>query len=258
MNSSAQAYNPLTSYVRSFSAGDILRSSVQIYRNNFRTFWIISAFPLLPLLLVESLAELNGHPMVVVSAKLLSMFGGFLVSAAGTVAVSDICLGQHPSVRRSYWRAFSEMPGTIVGTGILLWFVLVFGFLLLLVPGFIFMLWYLFAIPLVVLEQTGGYAALRRSRHLGKGCYLRNSGVYLLLIGSLLIPLFMLTFMVVTLLGIAGIGEELIQGIAGFSGGVLGASIAPIFTIAIVLLYCDMRVRKEAYNIQTLAEELRR
>jgi len=256
MNSAAQAYASASGYIRIYSAGDILRSSVQIYRSNFRTFWVILVLPLLPGVAVQAFAPQSDHPLLFHGANLFDMFVGLLTTAAGTVAVSDICLGQWPSIGRSYRRAFSEMPGKIAGTGLLLWLTLILGLLLLLVPGFIFMLWYLFAIPLVVLEQTSGIAALRRSRHLGRGSYLRNCGVYALLI----VPIYVLAVAVGVLFGWVGgnVESSLVHELSGFLAGTVAASFAPVITIAIVLLYYDMRVRKEAYNIQTLAEELRR
>lgn len=249
-------------YVRMFSTGDILRSSLKIYWSNFKTFWIIAALPLLPVAFLQTMAESTGHMWVVITVQLLATLAGLVITAAATVAVSDICLRQEPSVGRSYRLAFSEMPLKIVGTGCLVWAVLILGFVFLLVPGLIFSLWYLFAIPLVVLEQTSGVAALRRSRHLGKGCYMRNSAVYLLLIIVIGFPFFLLMFSVGSLIGLIGalldMDEKWTLGLSMFSGGTLGATLAPILTIGIVLLYYDMRVRKEAYNIQALAEELRR
>lgn len=57
----------------------------------------------------------------------------------------------------------------LLGTTILLSLVVMAGFLLLIVPGVIFLLWYFLAIQVVVLEGLSGQAALKRSRQLMKG-----------------------------------------------------------------------------------------
>jgi hypothetical protein len=252
----------MTNYIRSFSAGDILRSSLTIYWNNLTTFSAIYVLPMLPFLIIQAVAELLEDRLLVALITLFSVAVSLLVTAGITVAVSDVCLGHQPDVARSYRRAFSEMPGKVVGTSLLLWVIIVLGLVLLVVPGLIFSLWYLFAIPVVVLERVGGMAALRRSRELGKGLYMRNVGVYLLLFVTFFTPAYILGFGGGFLIGYSGeiMGYTDNQTLAAslLFGRILGTFLAPILVVGMVLLYYDMRVRKEAYNVQALADELRR
>ena len=253
----------MTNYIRSYSAGDILRSSLAIYWANFTTIAAISVLPMLPVVIVQGVSELEkGITPSDFLVVLLNILIGLLTTASITVAVSDVCLGHEPHLQRSYRRAFSEMPGKVIGTGLLLFVILGVGFILLLVPGVLFFLWYLLAIPVVVLERVGGMAALRRSRELGKGFFLRNAGVYLLLFVVLYVPFVITIFGGGTLFGYLGdslgLDEHTILLVSASLGGIIGALFTPIFTIGIVLLYYDMRVKKEAYDLQSLADELRR
>jgi hypothetical protein len=171
-------------------------------------------------------------------------------------AVSEICLDIKPNVARSYRRAFAQ-PGRLMGSYLLAFVFVLVGFLLLVVPGLVFSVWYTFVGPVVVLEALAGRAALKRSRELGRGYYLRNIGIILL--GGLLAMV--LTFLISALVGVAAalIAEALGTdfGWVEFLGGVCGLIMAPPLTILPVLLYYDMRARKEGYAAAQLADDLR-
>jgi hypothetical protein len=179
--------------------------------------------------------------------------GSMFVSFPLTVAISEICLGIKPSVGRSYQRAFAQ-PGKLVGTYLLTLAVILLGFVLLLIPGVVFSVWYTFVGPVVVLESLAGRAALRRSRELGRGYYFRNFGAILLaqLIVSLL-GVMLGTALAMALMFSTPISLEGLQ----FASGVVTLVVAPPGIIVFVLLYYDMRVRKEGYAAAQLADDLR-
>jgi hypothetical protein len=97
--------------------------------------------------------------------------------------------------------------------------------------------------------------ALRRSRELARGKLWRNFGVLLLVS----IPVYLAIFLVAGVLGIITVVLES----GGFADwllvfatrGLLQLMIPPII-VAIVLLYYDMRARKEAFDSTALAQEL--
>ena len=109
----------------------------------------------------------------------------------------------------------------------------------------------LFASSVVVLEGFWAIEALKRSRALAKGLNWRNLAV-LILIWVIVVVLLALASTVFTLLHVK----------SAFAGRMFTVGMAmivvPVFFIAVVLLYYDSRVRKEAYDNSALAEDLRR
>jgi hypothetical protein len=241
-------------YLQPHTLGSIIRSSFAIYFGNFLTVFIIYAIPLIPLQLIRIAATATDEPPVAIAIVfiLLETMAGILVIFPATIAVSEVCLGMKPTVARSYSRAFAS-PGRLIGTYLLQMLVIIGGLLLLVIPGIIFSVWYFFVGPVVLVESLSGKAALRRSRELGKDYYLRNFGVY-----------FVVVLIVIVANGIIGaIVGALVGGLSGSRALMLSLImistdlVTPIFLVAIVLLYYDMRARKEGYGAAQLSEDLR-
>jgi hypothetical protein len=99
----------------------------------------------------------------------------------------------------------------------------------------------------VVLENTSGVAALKRSKNLGKDYYLRTFGLFLLM------TLFAALFGGV----VGGVFGFLFQGqLPIFLLTAIQILVQPLALIMIVLSYYDLRARKEAYDTTALAEDL--
>jgi hypothetical protein len=240
------------SYLRAYTLGPFLLTSWRIYLRDWITLFLIYVIPLAIVHVFNTWIKTMGGVGLALgtfSFLLASMFVSFPL----TVAISEICLDIKPSVGRSYQRAFAQ-PGKLVGSYLLTFAILVVGFVLLVVPGVVFSVWYAFVGPVVVLESFAGRAALRRSRELGRGYYLRNFGIFFLgqfltLLIALLIG-FILGFALGFFFGVGREGGE-------FAGGLVGLVVAPPSIILVVLLYYDMRVRKEGYAAAQLADDLR-
>ena len=76
---------------------------VHVYRQHFRVIFFCAALPMFPLLLLMELLKDIG-PIWALLGVLLYFMGAFVSSGALTVVLSDICLGNRPTVRRSYAR----------------------------------------------------------------------------------------------------------------------------------------------------------
>jgi membrane-anchored glycerophosphoryl diester phosphodiesterase (GDPDase) len=111
-----------------------------------------------------------------------------------------------------------------------------------------------FAAPIVVLENATAVAALRRSWSLVKGSTPRVFGITLLvgIITGILSAIIAGLLAVVTQLG-----DETVRLILNQLASLLVAVlIQPISFIVVVLLYYDLRIRREAFDIEMLAETL--
>jgi hypothetical protein len=242
------------SYLQTYTVGSIIRNSWSIYFHNWLTLLLISVIPQAAVLIVDALIKTAGEPetLVVVIIVVLQLLASMFVSFPATVAVSEICLGIKPSVGRAYRRAFAQ-PGRLVGTYLLAFGIIALGFVALYIPGIVFSLWYMFIGPVVVLESLAGRAALKRSRELGKGYYLRNLGIFWVNLLLVLLLAMVLGGILGLLAFLVGPGSEVVKFIAGLGGLI----VTPPGVIAVVLLYYDMRVRKDGYGAAQLAEDLR-
>jgi hypothetical protein len=202
-----------------------------------------------------------------------------IATAAMARAVGDIYLDQPASLGSAY-RAVGHRLGAVVavsmilfGFGILL-FVVAFGLvagavyafgsggaalLVLVIPVTVFLLilmytrW-LFAAPIVMLERVGARAALRRSWRLVRGSTPRVFGITLLvgLITAILGAIVGALLNLVTQVGDESVRLVLTQ----LASLIVAVLIQPISFIVVVLLYYDLRIRREAFDIEMLAASL--
>lgn len=101
--------------------------------------------------------------------------------------------GQASGVMAAYKTAWSYFF-RYLGLSILVMLIVVVGYLLLIVPGVIFNIWFLLAAYVLVLENTGIVEAMRRSRNYVKGKWwaVFQRAVIVLIIAMVFFPLFAL------------------------------------------------------------------
>ena len=150
------------------TARTLIANIVYIYHHHFGAL-IAAALPLLPLALVSLLLS-HLKPasvaaiLILLAESLLFFFCALLVTAALTVIVSDICLGNAPALKRAYaralrggrfWRLFTTSMLVAIGFELRLF--------LLIVPGVRFLIRAMFVTQIVVLEDRRNRDAIRRS-----------------------------------------------------------------------------------------------
>jgi len=227
-------------YIREQSVREILNASLSIYFKHFGSVILVS-------LLLFPIYCLAGIPETAIIGSLLLFFVLSLVIAALTVLISEVCLGYKPSPARAYKRVFGTIIGKVFATGLLFSLVVLIGFVLLIIPGIVFYLWFALWQVVVVLEGKWGRDALKRSKELGKGFYLRILVVLIIMTVLIMLPVFVIGFISAFMAGEAG--SILIA--------LLQTLIMPIVLIPLVLMYYDLRVRKESYDTTALAEDLK-
>jgi hypothetical protein len=247
----------MVSYLQTYTLGSIIRSSFAILFRNWGTLFAIYAVPSAPVFALKLIVAPRGIlPLVAFGALqgLLAMFASY----PATVAVSEYCLGIKPTFQRSYARVFAA-PVRLLTTILLSSAIIGVGFILLIVPGLVFSVWYMFAGSVMVLEGFGGKAALRRSRELGRGFYLRNVGVSLVTGVILGVSMVVISGVLGAFLGVLWVRLG-VRDIAVWNelvGSVVSFAVTPVGIVAGVLLYYDMRARKEGYAAAQLAEDIR-
>lgn len=265
--------------LRPLAIGEIIDASVKVLKANARTLFTISALVMVPVGLVQlvvavmvgpidtpttvvdtagqidpavldSLAALLGLLLV---TGLFAALGSTLVQASSIVAIARVFQGESPDWRQSLASGARRWLPLVVAT-LISAIASVLGLFLCIAPGvFLFTSWAV-APAAVVAERRGPLAALRRSYQLVKGRFWPVLGTVLL--GYLLyfvVELIVdLVFGAVTFLG-GGAGGI----VPGVVGSVLVSVVSlPFLAVMITILYFDLRVRHEGYDLEVMAGEL--
>lgn len=274
--------------LRPMAVGEILDASFRLYRENFLKFVAILAVAYVPITVLTMLfsafmissvpavtvpqegmtqeqlaavmksqlqAALPGIIVMVATLVLVSLIAQPLATGAITRAVGARYLNEEISVGKAY-RAIGAVFFKYLGTILLAGLVIGLGMMFCLIPGLLFAVWFAFVSQIVLLEGLGGTQAMGRSRDLARGYGLRIFGYLVLtvvlnigigwifgIIGGALSPL-----VTSNPLGGALFNQALQQ--------VLQLFVMPYFIVVMILLYYDLRVRKEAFDLEILAKSL--
>ncbi|HET6454241.1 MAG TPA: hypothetical protein VMX94_12110 [Armatimonadota bacterium] len=232
----------------------LLDEMFDIYKGNCLLFMGIAALIQLPVSLAAY--AIGGEYTYFLSA--FAMFPiTFITLAAATWAVSQIYLGSRVTILGAYKNVLRRawpFVGTMLVTSLLIWF----GFMLLIIPGIYFAVWYAFVSEVFIIEGLAWGNARKRSKALASGEY--NRIVLLAILAWILA--FVVKMGLTSLVGILVGGDEAVMS-GGLNGMLYGLSSAlsqaltlPFSVIAFVLLYYDIRVRREGFDIQMLAQNL--
>jgi hypothetical protein len=258
--------------------GEILDRSFRLMQQRFGLFFFI-------LLIPQGVAFLLGRGLQWmltggVSGEITLAVGlGFGVSALLTVlvflvifiwaqgalihAVSETYLGHDTSVGASYGAMRSRL-GTLMGTMLLMWLLVGLGTLLFIIPGMLLFLNWLMTDKAVVLEGGRGMDAMRRSRELMKtrtepgfwrGPRMKAS---IILSVAILIGIgIRLLFQAPAFALLLAFPENELLLFLQDGLGMLGEALATAYaSIAMILYYYDIRIRKEGFDLKMMAEKL--
>lgn len=238
--------------IRAMGLGEILDAGFRLLRNHFGLLFGIAIcfylpYGLLMRWLAPDPAKLVQAPLLVLPIVLLALVGAlvaFLVSCAVTWAVAECYLGREPSIGGAF-RAAGRMFVPVSGTAFLYTLCVILGFLLLVLPGLYLVLAFGLWLQVMVVEDVSGMATLRRSRALTKGHMMRVLGVFTVS-GLLVAVLSMAVSLALDLVPVVGfLGQSVVQSL-----------VLPYSSAVLILLYFDIRCRKEAFDLERLASEV--
>ena len=262
--------------LRPMSLGEVLDTTFTMYRERFLLFAGIAALPQL-LVLVFNFAVLAftragtqnpgsvspglvGGAIVGGLLGVLLMLFTFAIAQAATIwAVSEVYLGRDASVRESYARSMG-MVWVVIGVSILVGLATVVGIVLLIIPGIILACRLAISVPAAVVEKESPVAAMARSMELTKGFFWQMFLLLLLVavltyvVGILLqLPVLVSSFTAAVAKQQVSLGVSIYSHLAEFVSSVL---VGPIGTISASLMYYNLRVKKEGFDIQHLISTL--
>ncbi len=240
--------------IRAMSFAEIMDTGFRIVRQHFGLIIGIAAALYVPIAILGALVAPEpvpgAGPWGSVGAGRLGFLVGLvlyavvvspIVSAAITFAIGEIYVGRSATVGQSL-RVGASMLLPIAGTSILVGIAVMIGLVLLVIPGVYLFLCFLLVWQVMVLERRYGFAAMGRSRELMRGSLLRGFGITLAgaIIVSVVGGAIALVVGHVPLLGPIG------EGVARAAGVAYTSAVA-------VVLYFDVRCRKEAFDLEHLA-----
>lgn len=247
--------------LRPLSLGEVLDTSFSIYRQQFAALLVISVLTQAIPLAIGIFVEANGGALQQPALWLLSMGLALVLGSVGTAAstfvVAEAYLGESISWQEGFLRSTPFM-GRLIGTSLLVSLLVGVGLVLLIVPGVILLCGLVLTPPALVLENLeGGTVAMGRSWALSRGYRLKVLGVLLVAICLFIIPGIAFASSAAIATG-ATLSEEALAVAAMVTQSILQVLLYPYFYVATTVLYYDLRVRQEGYDLTMLASSLPR
>ena len=249
---------------RPMGVGEILSAAFRLYQRHWRTLLAIAAVVVVPITLlqyllgnqVRSQSQVTNNGVVVSTPSWAVGISGLVAALAGllmylvltgaiTRAVAAEVAGEDPGLEQSYRFGFHRL-GSVLLVSVLVGLATLAGLILLVIPGIYIGVRLAVSIEALVVEGRRGAQAMGRSWELVGGHWWHAFGT--LLVAALL----------------TGLVNTLITSPFGATSWVAQAVVAAVATtitlpygaLVGVLLYLDLRARKETLTLETLRTDL--
>jgi hypothetical protein len=262
--------------LRPMGVGDLLDETIRVYRRHFLVFvgigavlWVpMAVLQLVPQTLVHSsrlapdtgsLGSATGLAWII---NLLSGLAYIAFELAITCAVSEAYLGRRPTLGAAYSAGLRRFRAAV---GLSFLVLLLGGLLAVTLVGIPFSIYYgvgwIVAVQALLLEGLGIRGAMGRSRALVRGNWWRVCGITTLLL-ILQLVLQMVFSVPAGVVGVFALDEtsqfaftmlSVVGALMGTAAQVIGG---PIWFIGLVLLYYDLRIRQEGFDLELLGQQM--
>ena len=261
--------------MRALTVGELLDASFSAVRRHFWTLALATLVVIVPVSVLSTLVTASttenafdfdvattiadGDVAAYVAGNLVTLaltaLGSMLATAACLRAVGGDIVGQRYSALESLRFAAARFRPLLWIS--LLYFLALIGGLVLLIVGIVWV-WVLFALntPALLFEDLRGTKAMGRSRALVKGHWWRTFGAMLVM---QLITLVLASVIGALIGGVILVNSEneVVNATVLTAANVVAYAVSLPLTAALTTyIYFDLRVRKEGYDIQMLAERI--
>lgn len=237
--------------LRARGVSEIVDAAFALYRRHALQYIVVAAIATAPSLVLSltlvstpptSIAEMWRYLPGVLTGLLSYSLVGAVISRMG----SDVYLGQEPDIGATVLTVLSRVP-LILGGMLMTSIVIFVASMFFLVPG-VFAFIFLFAtVPIIVLEKKGVFASMSRSARLTKGRKGHVFGTLALLFGIYII--FNIGFTIAT----TALGNTMVQMIVS---SVYSVVASPLINLGVMVLYYDLRIRSEGFDLEHMAQSL--
>jgi hypothetical protein len=165
---------------------DLIKKAINIFAKKENAFFLVKIC--LPILPFTILSIIQGYiPRSVIDSnamwftlglgllQILSLLTGVFVAAAGITALGKVVEGGELSVKKTFsssWKYY----WTFLLLSIVLVLSYLLGFILLVIPGLLFIVWFAFSRFIAIEKGAGVTAAIKKSKELVKGIYWKILG----------------------------------------------------------------------------------
>jgi hypothetical protein len=252
--------------LRPLSLGEILDRTFTLYRRHFVLFIGIAAIPEIVVLafqLVQLALQQNQSRTVTFSlssilATLLLLVVStvaYLFAQGGTIfAVSEIYLGRGTTILEALQRVRGNL-GFLFGVVVLNLLAILGGTILLVIPGIYFACRLLVCVPVALIEERGPRDSLTRSWYLTKDNAGRAFMIFLLYVAIAIATYLLFTFpfsVVMVRATLQGRTPLLWLALTEVGSHISSILTRPVLLLATSIFYYDLRVRKEAFDLQLM------
>jgi hypothetical protein len=257
MNVQEQRFEAMT-------VGGLLDRAFRLYGANLALFLGIVAVAYVPLSAVQiglvALALRTGGPAAYlwiqatnIGVMLLAGLVAYpLAEGAALFAISERYLGREVRIGEAYRRA-RQRWWAVFDAQLCVGLRVLFGLVMLVVPGLFWMCTYAVTVPVVIVEGRRAAESMRRSRSLMAG--LRGK-VFLVLLVLALVQLALglgASSLVDMVTASQSVGRVLLEQVAA---SLVALATTPLAVLAPILLYYDARIRKEGFDLEMLGRAL--
>ena len=272
---------------RARGVGELVDATFRVYRAHWWTMIKTVGVLLLPVGVLQAglqvysrlvLQNLSADPSPLAMLRVMGFSLGMqvpamiyalatiIVDAPLTKETGDACHGRPPSLGPA-WQAVKERLGHVIGAGALAMVFVVLGtYCLCLIGGPVIAVFLTAVFPVVMLERANVGQALTRSFKLVRADFWRVLLTQLVILLIMAVPAILL--IVGSILTMVFSQRELLGALADFNSAepfliflfylgiiVYGVIMAPIQSIAKTLIYFDLRIRQEGYDLERAAME---
>lgn len=251
-----------------FQMGRVIGRTFGVISRNLVVFLAVSALLMVPMVLItgafsQQSAALQSNDPAVIAQNIGGIFGVLMATLLVQTVLYymlQACLahatiadlrGEKPQVVPTLLAGLQiVLPVTIISVLALLG--VMAGFLLLIIPGIILLLWWSIISPVRVVENTGIAETFGRSRALTRGYRWHILGLLLLFVVVLLLA----TFAVHLVMGLSLVEDNPAKALsmsALIANGVVQVPLYGILAVGMASIYYELRLVKEGLGPQQLA-----
>lgn len=263
------ATSSFTPQLRPLSIGEMLDAGFKLFRHRFGTLMVCVLVPVVPLSILSTIIvgsvddtafDVNAPASDSSSVDVANLIDNLLSGAAAAIAIaacfkviSSAYLGERADAGTSLRYGLSRLLPLVVAYFAMSICVGI-GIVLLLVPGIFLAVKWSMTFPAIVAERAGPFAAMRRSWELTRGHWWRTFGTLLVVV----LISFVLSIAILVGFGAAVATSDSISELA-FAVLLTAVTIIvlailyPLTAAVVTVLYYDLRVRNEGFDLQLLA-----
>jgi hypothetical protein len=238
------------------SIPEIIDASIQLFRRSYRELIAITAIGYVPWIAASTLltrlsatrgtADVDSFLATPVWLVLAGTVWFAVVSAGCIAAASDAYLGKEPQIASALRRALRR-AWPIVAASLVTWVLAGLGLILLIIPGLYVFARFALSPTIALLEQRSTGESLARASSLSRDRKLHIIGA----LGAALLIYLVVAATVGLVIGLTGQ-----MALAPVAEAIVTIGISPLIAVVSAVLYYDLRIRAEGFDVELLERQL--